>query len=437
MHIFESSEPGFEATLKRFQNRSSDVPQKIVKDVGAILARVREEGDRAVFELTRKFDRLTLDASTVEMNPEEIDRAEASADPKALAALRTAAERIRSFHERQREESWTVTDDDGVILGQIVRPLKRVGIYVPGGKAAYPSSVLMNAIPARVAGVREIIMVTPAPGGDVNPYVLAAARIAGVDRIFRVGGAQAVGALAYGTESIPRVDKIVGPGNIYVALAKKLVFGIVDIDMIAGPSEILIIADHTANPDFIAADMLSQAEHDEMAWAILVSDSTQVIQDVQASLESQLKTLPRREIARKALDEFGTMVRVKHLKEAARVANAVGPEHLEVMTRNPSDLLDDLENAGAIFLGSYSAEPIGDYMAGPNHVLPTGGTSRFFSPLHMGDFYKRSSLISYTRDGFRKVCDDTILLAELEQLPGHARAVSIRKEAIEKNEAAL
>ncbi len=437
MHIFESSEPGFEATLKRFQNRSSDVPQKIVKDVGAILARVREEGDRAVFELTRKFDRLTLDASTVEMNPEEIDRAEAAADPKALAALRTAAERIRSFHERQREESWTVTDDDGVILGQIVRPLKRVGIYVPGGKAAYPSSVLMNAIPARVAGVRKIIMVTPAPGGDVNPYVLAAARIAGVDRIFRVGGAQAVGALAYGTESIPRVDKIVGPGNIYVALAKKLVFGIVDIDMIAGPSEILIIADHTANPDFIAADMLSQAEHDEMAWAILVSDSTQVIQDVQASLENQLKTLPRREIAQKALDEFGTMVRVKHLKEAARVANAVGPEHLEVMTRNPSDLLDDLENAGAIFLGSYSAEPIGDYMAGPNHVLPTGGTSRFFSPLHMGDFYKRSSLISYTRDGFRKVCDDTILLAELEQLPGHARAVSIRKEAIEKNEAAL
>jgi histidinol dehydrogenase len=437
MHIFESSEPGFEATLKRFQNRSSDVPQKIVKDVGAILARVREEGDRALFELTRKFDRLTLDASTVEMNPEEIDRAEAAADPKALAALRTAAERIRSFHERQREESWTVTDDDGVILGQIVRPLKRVGIYVPGGKAAYPSSVLMNTIPARVAGVREIIMVTPAPGGDVNPYVPAAARIAGVDRIFRVGGAQAVGALAYGTESIPRVDKIVGPGNIYVALAKKLVFGMVDIDMIAGPSEILIIADYTANPDFIAADMLSQAEHDEMAWAILVSDSTQVIQDVQASLEKQLKKLPRREIARKALDQFGTMVRVKHLKEAARVANAVGPEHLEVMTRNPSDLLDDLENAGAIFLGSYSTEPIGDYMAGPNHVLPTGGTSRFFSPLHMGDFYKRSSLISYTRDGFRKVCDDTILLAELEQLAGHAQAVSIRKKAIEKNEAAL
>ncbi len=435
MHLFESSEPGFEATLKRFQDRSGDVPQKIVKDVGAILARVRKEGDRALFELTRKFDRLTLDASSVEMTARQIDRAEAAADPKALTALRTAADRIRAFHERQREESWSITDDDGVILGQIVRPLDRVGIYVPGGKAAYPSSVLMNAIPARVAGVREVIMVTPAPGGEINPYVPAAARIAGVDRIFRVGGAQAVGALAYGTESIPRVDKIVGPGNIYVALAKKLVFGMVDIDMIAGPSEILIIADQTANPDFIAADMLSQAEHDEMAWAILVTDSAQLIPDVQASLEKQLKTLPRREIAQKALDRFGTMIRVKHLREAARVANAIGPEHLEVMTRNPSDLLDDLKNAGAIFLGSYSAEPIGDYMAGPNHVLPTGGTSRFFSPLHMGDFYKRSSLISYTRDGFRKVCDDTILLAELEQLPGHARSVSIRKEAIEKDEA--
>ncbi len=435
MHLFESSEPGFEATLKRFQDRSGDIPKKVVKDVGAILARVREKGDRALFELTRKFDRLTLDASTVEMTPKQIDQAEAAADPKALAALQTAADRIRAFHERQREESWTVTDDDGVILGQIVRPLNRVGIYVPGGKAAYPSSVLMNAIPARVAGVREILMVTPAPGGEINPYVPAAARIAGVDRIFRVGGAQAVAALAYGTESIPRVDKIVGPGNIYVALAKKLVFGLVDIDMIAGPSEILIIADQTANPDFVAADMLSQAEHDEMAWAILVTDSAQLIQDVQASLDKQLKTLPRREIAQEALQRFGTMVRVKHLQEAAQVANAIGPEHLEVMTRNPSDLLDDLENAGAIFLGRYSAEPIGDYMAGPNHVLPTGGTSRFFSPLHMGDFYKRSSLISYTRDGFRKVCDDTILLAELEQLPGHARAVSIRKEAIEEDEA--
>ncbi len=435
MHFFESSEPGFEATLKRFQDRGGDVPQRIVKDVGNILARVRKEGDRALFELTRKFDRLTLDASTVEMTSKQIDRAEAAADPKALAALRTAADRIRAFHERQREESWSVTDDDGVILGQIVRPLDRVGIYVPGGKAAYPSSVLMNAIPARVAGVREIIMVTPAPGGEVNPYVPAAARIAGVNRIFRVGGAQAVGALAYGTESIPRVDKIVGPGNIYVALAKKLVFGMVDIDMIAGPSEILIIADRTANPEFVAADMLSQAEHDEMAWAILVTDSPALIDKVRASLDEQLKTLPRREIAQKALDHFGTIVRVKNLREAVQVANAIGPEHLEVMTRNPSDLLDDLENAGAIFLGSYSAEPIGDYMAGPNHVLPTGGTSRFFSPLHMGDFYKRSSLISYTRDGFQKICDDTILLAELEQLPGHARSVSIRKEAIERNEA--
>ncbi|PIX85846.1 MAG: histidinol dehydrogenase, partial [Nitrospirae bacterium CG_4_10_14_3_um_filter_53_41] len=296
-----------------------------------------------------------------------------------------------------------------------------------------PSSVLMNAIPARVAGVRELVMVSPTPGGEANPYVLAAARIAGIDRIFRVGGAQAVAALAYGTETIPKVDKIVGPGNIYVALAKKMVFGIVDIDMIAGPSEILVLADHTADPDFIASDMLSQAEHDEMAWTVLVTTSRDLIRSVQKAIKEQLGTLPRRDIAGKALQNYGTLILVKDLVEGAQVANAVGPEHLEIMTENPSEILERIENAGAIFLGPYSPEPIGDYMAGPNHVLPTGGTSRFFSPLSVGDFYKRSSLISFTRRGFRLVAEDTIRLAELEGLQGHARAVSLRNKRL-KNE---
>ena len=364
----------------------------------------------------------------MEVTAEEIESAEARCDPEALASLRASAERIRIFHEKQKEESWTFTDQAGVRLGQIVRPLKKVGIYVPGGKAAYPSSVLMNAIPARVAGVQDVIMVTPTPDGEINPYVLAAANIAGVDRIFRVGGAQAIAALAYGTDSIPPVDKIVGPGNIYVALAKKEVFGIVDIDMIAGPSEILVIADQTADPDFIAADMLSQAEHDEMAWTVLVTPSKTLMESVQKAIKEQLKKLPRRDIADKALKNFGTMVLVKDLEEGAQVANAIGPEHLEIMTDNPEELLGSIENAGAIFLGPYTPEPIGDYMAGPNHVLPTGGTSRFFSPLHTGDFYKKSSLLHFNREGFMQVADHTIRLAELEGLSGHAQAVRVRKE---------
>jgi histidinol dehydrogenase len=428
MKILDSTSPGFLETLAGFQKRSGRIPEEIMKTVQEILDRIQTEGDQALFALTRQFDRLTIDRNTAEVGPDEVKSSETRIDPDAMASLEASAERIRLFHEKQKEESWNVTDKKGITVGQIVRPLKRVGIYVPGGKAAYPSSVLMNAIPARVAGVQEIIMVSPTPDGEINPYVLAAARIAGVDRIFRVGGAQAVGALAYGTETVPQVDKIVGPGNIYVALAKRLVFGVVDIDMIAGPSEILIIADQTADPDFIAADMLSQAEHDEMAWSVLVTPYRPLIDAVQKSLDNQLQTLPRREIAEKALQNYGTMVLVKDLREGARVANSIGPEHLEVMTQKPSDLLDDLENAGAIFLGPYSPEPIGDYMAGPNHVLPTGGTSRFFSPLYVGDFYKRSSLISLTREGFYDVADDTIRLAELEGLPGHARSVRIRKD---------
>lgn len=428
MKFLESEQAGFEAALARFQQRSGAVPDETVRVVEEILVRIRDEGDPALFELTRTFDRVALARDTVEVTADEVHGAESRVDPRDLASLQASAARIRAFHERQKQETWTVTDKDGVTLGQIVRPLERVGIYVPGGKAAYPSSVLMNAVPAGVAGVRELIMATPAPEGKVNPYVLAAARIVGVDRIFKVGGAQAIAALAYGTTCIPRVDKIVGPGNIYVALAKKLVFGAVDIDMIAGPSEILVLADHTANPDFIAADMLSQAEHDEMAWPLLVTTSRALIRSVEESLEKQLRALPRRDIAQKALDNYGTLVHVKDLAEGVRVVNAVGPEHLEIMTENPSELLERIENAGAIFLGAYSPEPLGDYMAGPNHVLPTGGTSRFFSPLHVGDFYKRSSLISFTRKGFERVAEETIRLAELEGLPGHARAVRIRKE---------
>jgi len=428
MKILETTAPGFNKELADFQKRSGRIPEEINQTVQEILGRIRTEGDQALFALTRQFDGITIDQHSAEVDPEDVKGSEARIDPDALSSLKASASRIRAFHEKQKETTWNVTDSNGSTVGQIVRPLKRVGIYVPGGKAVYPSSVLMNAIPARVAGVEEIIMVSPTPDGEINPYVLAAAHIAGVDRIFRIGGAQAVAALAYGTDTVPQVDKIVGPGNIYVALAKKLVFGVVDIDMIAGPSEILIIADQTADPDFIAADMLSQAEHDELAWSVLVTTSRSLMQDVQKSIEEQLQTLPRRKIAEKALENFGTMVLVKDLREGALVANSIGPEHLEVMTQNPSDLLDLLENAGAIFLGPYSPEPIGDYMAGPNHVLPTGGTSRFFSPLHVGDFYKRSSLISFTREGFDDVAEDTIRLAELEGLPGHARSVRIRKE---------
>ncbi len=430
MKILDSTQPDFETKLRRFRQRGGDIPPEILETVRNILLEVREKEDSALFELTRKFDGIGLDQNNVEITEKEIRSAEERANPKDIHSLTAAARRIRAFHERQKEKTWSYTDEDGVRLGQIIRPIKRVGIYVPGGKASYPSSVLMNAIPAKVAGVNEIIMVSPTPGGVINPHVLAAARIAGVDRVFRVGGAQAVAALAYGTDSIPRVDKIVGPGNIYVALAKKLVFGQVDIDMIAGPSEILILADETADPGFVAADMLSQAEHDEMAWPILVTTSPELIQSVQDSIRKQIRSLPRKEIAQKALDNYGTLIRVRDLADGARVANAIGPEHLEVMTRNPSDILNRLENAGAIFLGPWSTEPIGDYMAGPNHVLPTGGTSRFFSPLHVGDFYKKTSLLAFTREGFRKVASDTIRIAELEGLPAHARAVQIRMDSL-------
>ncbi len=433
MKFLESTSPGFEKELVHFQQRSGEVPEETVKTVENIIGRVRKEGDNALFELTQKYDQISLNTKTIEVPLTEIERSESKVEPQALASLRASATKIKAFHEKQIEKTWTMTDSEGVTLGQIVRPLSRVGIYVPGGKAAYPSSVLMNAIPARVAGVREIIMVSPTPGKEINPYVLAAARIAGVDRIFRIGGAQAVAALAYGTESVPRVDKIVGPGNIYVALAKKMVFGEVDIDMIAGPSEILVLADHTANPDFIAADLLSQAEHDEMAWPILVTTSKSLLQSVQKAIEQQLLTLPRREIAEKSLENYGTMVLVKDLREGARVTNAIGPEHLEIMTEDPSGLLNHIENAGAVFLGPYSPEPIGDYMAGPNHVLPTGGTSRFFSPLSVGDFYKKSSLISFSPEGFKLAAEDTIRLAELEGLTGHGRAVRIRRETLQKD----
>ncbi|OXM85016.1 histidinol dehydrogenase [Paenibacillus rigui] len=399
------------------------------ESVQRIIETVRREGDAALRRYAEQFDRVTVDELRV--SEAEIESAYAQVDESFLAAIREAADNVRRFHEKQKRTSWMDLQPDGSILGQVIRPLRRVGLYVPGGKAAYPSSVLMNAIPAQVAGVPEIVMVTPpatAGAAGIDPHILVAASEAGVREIYRVGGAQAVAALAYGTESIAAADKIVGPGNIYVALAKRYVFGAVDIDSIAGPSEIVVLADETADAAYVAADLLSQAEHDEMASAILITPSQALAEAVQAEVARQLETLPKKDIASQSIRDYGAILTVASLEEGVRVVNQLAPEHLEIIASEPFQYLSAIENAGAIFLGPYSSEPVGDYFAGPNHVLPTNGTARFSSPLNVDDYMKKSSVIYYSKEALLQNGDKIIALAKHEGLEAHARAIQIRLE---------
>jgi len=414
----------FAKRIAFLEARGDTASADVERQVRAIVDAVRRRGDAALFEYTRRFDGVTLTARSIEVAPAEMARAEAALPRDVRAMLHLAARRIRAFHERQRQSSWRFRDATGAVLGQLVRPLDRVGVYIPGGTAAYPSSVLMNVLPAKVAGVGEVIGVTP-PGRAADA-VLAAAKIAGIDRLFRVGGAQAVAALAYGTRLVPRVDKICGPGNIYVATAKRLVFGTVDIDMIAGPSEVLVIADASADPAFVAADLLSQAEHDPLAASILVTPSAALAARVDRELRRQLDVLPRRAIATRALRRHGTAFITRSLAEAAELSNRLAPEHLELAVRHPDRVVKDIRHAGAIFLGHHAPEPFGDYLAGPNHVLPTGGSARFASPLGVYDFIKRSSIISASPRTLARLGPTAIGLARLEGLEAHARAVEIR-----------
>lgn len=399
------------------------------EDAEKIVAAVKATGDEALLRYTEELDRVKLTADQLRVTEEEIQAAYAQVDQPFLDAIREAAVNIRRFHEKQLRNSWMDLSPDGTMLGQIIRPLKRVGVYVPGGKAAYPSSVLMNVIPAQVAGVPEIVMVTPpATGGKegIDPFILVAAAEAGVKELYRVGGAQAIAALAYGTETIAPVDKICGPGNIYVALAKRAVYGVVDIDSIAGPSEIVVLADDTADPAYIAADLLSQAEHDEMASAILVTASEQLAQAVIAEVDIQLESLPRVDIARASIEQYGAVLLTDSIEEGINVVNQLAPEHLEIMTEDPMSLLSFIENAGAIFLGPYSSEPVGDYFAGPNHIIPTNGTARFSSPVNVDDFIKKSSMILYSKQALLDHGHKIMTLARHEGLEGHARAIEVR-----------
>ncbi len=413
--------------LERFlgllRERAGGVTREITEAVSDIIADVKARGDRAVREYSERFD--GLEGEALRVSPREIRAAARKADAGKVEALRAAAARIRDFHMRQKEESWSYREG-GVLLGQIVRPIEHVGVYVPGGKASYPSSVLMNVIPAQVAGVKRIALCVPAPGGEVNPYVMAAVELLGVREVYRIGGAQAIAAMAYGTETVRKVDKIVGPGNIYVATAKRMVFGEVDIDMIAGPSEVLVIADRTAPAEFVAADLLSQAEHDELASSVLVTTSRRLASRVREEVARGLSVLDRREIAAASIENFGAIILVGTLGRAVRLANLIAPEHLEIMTERPEDLLPGIRNAGAIFLGKWTPESLGDYAAGPNHTLPTGSTARFFSPLGVYDFVKRSSLLGFSRRSFRRLSSLVETLSEMEGLDAHRSAVRIR-----------
>jgi len=397
--------------------------------VSDIVNNVKKNGDKAVFEYTALFDNTELCPDNLMVSQVEIEEAYGKVDKELIEVIKRARKNIAQFHEKQLEKSWFTTGEDGVLLGQLYNPIEVVGIYSPGGTAAYPSSVLMNAVPAKVAGVKRIVMVTP-PGGSkgINPAVLVAANEAGVNEIYRIGGAQAVAALAFGTQSIPKVDKVVGPGNIYVALAKRMVYGYCDIDMIAGPSEIMVVADETANPRFVAADMLSQAEHDAIASSLLVTTSEDLAEQVKCELELQLNQLPRKEMAEKSLKDFGAIILVDSIDSAIDVVNKIAPEHLELCVNEPFSLISYIKNAGAIFLGNYSSEPLGDYYAGPNHVLPTSGTARFFSPLNISEFMKKSSIISYSKKALSQVKDDVIMFAEAEGLKAHANAIRVRFE---------
>ena len=413
--------------IEKLKERIGENDRKVDGIVAEIIETVRKNGDAAVRAYTEKFDGKAPEKT--EISKEELKELASQCDPQFLSALEKAAANIRDFHQRQKQQSWLTTQKNGVMMGQRVRGLHRVGIYVPGGTAAYPSSVLMNVLPAQVAGVREICMTTPCSReGKVNPVVLAAAKEAGVQRIFKVGGAQAIAALAYGTESIPKVDKIVGPGNIYVALAKKAVYGNVSIDSIAGPSEILVLADETANPRFVAADLLSQAEHDELASAILITTSRRLAEQVDGEIRKFLETLSRREIIEKSLDNFGYLLVAESKEEAIETVNQIAPEHLEIVTANPFEDMMKVRNAGAIFLGEHSCEPLGDYFAGPNHILPTNGTAKFFSPLSVDDFVKKSSVIYYSRDALEKIHTDIETFAKAEQLTAHANSIAVRFE---------
>ncbi|MBW7957383.1 MAG: histidinol dehydrogenase [Deltaproteobacteria bacterium] len=425
MKIISSSDKGFKALLASIMKRGDEDTSAVEAAVKDIIASVRGRGDKSLIEYTKRFDRADI-GGRIEVSRAEIKKAARSVPKKELELLELAASRIKAFHELQKENSWFTTNPDGTILGSRVAPLEHVGIYVPGGKAAYPSTVLMNAIPARVAGVGEVVMTTP-PGKDgINPLVLAAADIAGVDRVFRAGGAQAIAALAYGTETVPKVDKITGPGNIYVATAKRLVFGAVDIDMIAGPSEILIINDGGGDPSWIAMDLLSQAEHDELASSILVTTSRRMAKAVSDEVGKELKKLKRKEIARASIERYGVIIIAKGLSEAAEISNGIAPEHLELFVERPFELLGSIKNAGAVFLGSYTPEAAGDYMAGPNHTLPTGGTARFSSPLGVYDFVKRMSVVSFSRSSFGKLGASVKRFADLEGLEAHGRSAAMR-----------
>ena len=415
------------ALLNSLRQRSGETDKKVTASVTEILENVKARGDEAVKEYTLKFDGRCPEH--MEVTRAQMDQAVADADPRFVEALTNAMENIKEFHSRQKQQSFIDAKPNGVIMGQRIRGLKRVGLYVPGGTAAYPSSVLMNAVPAKIAGVEEIIMVTPPlKDGTANPDILVAAALAGVDRIFLMGGAQAVAALAYGTETIPKVDKIVGPGNIYVATAKRILYGVVDIDMIAGPSEILVMADSTANPKFLAADLMSQAEHDVLASSILLTTDQTVAEETMKELECQMALLSRNEIIEKSLRDYGAIIVCRSVDEMVDMANELAPEHLEVMMENPLQYLGRLDNAGSVFLGQYAPEPLGDYYAGPNHVLPTSGTARFFSPLGVDSFIKKTSYIYYTEDALRAAHDDIVCIAEREQLTAHANSIKVRFE---------
>ncbi len=412
-----------ENLLKRSPNQYGSYQDKVTN----ILDEVKENGDEALFSLTKEYDKAEINKQNIRVTEEEIKEAYSLVDDSLIHVMKKSLKNIRDFHEKQLRNSWMETRENGVIVGQRMTPLESVGVYVPGGKAAYPSSVLMNIAPAKVAGVKRIVMTTP-PGADgkVTPATLVAANLAGADEIYKVGGAQAVGALAFGTESIKKVAKICGPGNIFVALAKKAVYGYVSIDSIAGPSEILVLADESANPRYVAADLLSQAEHDELASAILVTTSEELATKVEKEVEEFLKTLSRADIIRKSLDNYGYLLVADSMEDAIHASNEIASEHLEILTKNPFDTMTRIQNAGAIFLGEYSSEPLGDYMAGPNHVLPTNGTAKFFSPLNVDDFVKKSSLISYSREALEEIHEDIIQFAEAEQLTAHANSIAVR-----------
>lgn len=430
MRIIKLDESSKKNILNDLLKRSPNNYDNFADSVNAILANVKENGDKALFQYTKDFDKADINASNIKVTEEEIKEAyDRLENPELVQVIRRSLKNIKEYHEKQKQYSWFDSKPDGSILGQKVTPLSRVGVYVPGGKAAYPSSVLMNVIPAKVAGVEQIVMVTP-PGkdGKVNPNTLVAANEAGVDVIYKVGGAQAIAALAYGTESIAKVDKIVGPGNIYVALAKKAVFGYVSIDSVAGPSEILVLADETANPRYVAADLLSQAEHDELASAILVTTSEELTNKVSEYVDMFVSKLKRKEILQKSLDNYGYILVTDTMQDAIDTANDIASEHLEIVTKNPFDTMTRIKNAGAIFLGENSSEPLGDYFAGPNHVLPTNGTAKFFSPLSVDDFIKKSSIISYSREALEPLSEDIQKFAKAEGLTAHANSIRVRFE---------